>query len=102
MFWRAYAKMWAKGHREPGQRSACRASRAEANAYGKADPLAGIGSGLSTVEFGARLRYEITRQFAPYFGVEHDRAFGNTADLRRNAGHDAGDTRVVAGVRVWF
>jgi len=76
--------------------------RAEANAYGKADPLAGIGSGLSTVEFGARLRYEITRQFAPYFGVEHDRAFGNTADLRRNAGHDAGDTRVVAGVRVWF
>ena len=76
--------------------------RAEANAYGKADPLAGIGSGLSTVEFGARLRYEITRQFAPYFGVEHDRAFGNTADLRRNAGHDAGDTRVVAGVRAWF
>jgi copper resistance protein B len=76
--------------------------RAEANAYGKADPLAGIGSGLSTVEFGARLRYEITRQFAPYFGVEHDRAFGNTADLRRNAGHGAGDTRVVAGVRVWF
>ena len=76
--------------------------RAEANAYGKADPLAGIGSGLSTVEFGARLRYEITRQFAPYFGVEHDRAFGNTADLRRNAGHDAGETRVVAGVRVWF
>ena len=76
--------------------------RAEANAYGKADPLAGIGSGLSTVEFGARLRYEITRQFAPYFGIEHDRAFGNTADLRRNAGHDAGDTRVVAGVRVWF
>ena len=76
--------------------------RAEANAYGKADPLAGIGSGLSTVELGARLRYEVTRQFAPYIGVEHDRAFGNTADLRRNAGHDAGDTRVVAGLRVWF
>ena len=54
------------------------------------------------LEAGARLRYEITRQFAPYFGIEHDRAFGNTADLRRNAGHDAGDTRVVAGVRVWF
>ena len=76
--------------------------RAEANAYGKADPLADIGSGLATVEFGARLRYEVTRQFAPYIGIEHDRAFGNTADLRRNAGHGAGDTRVVAGVRVWF
>lgn len=76
--------------------------RAEANAHGKDDPLAGIGAGLSTVELGARLRYEITRQFAPYIGIEHDRAFGNTADLRRTSGHGAGDTRVVAGVRVWF
>ena len=76
--------------------------RAEANAHGKDDPLAGIGAGLSTVEAGARLRYEITRQFAPYIGIEYDRAFGNTADLRRNAGHGAADTRVVAGVRVWF
>ena len=76
--------------------------RAEANAHGKSDPLAGIGSGLSTVEFGARLRFEVTRQFAPYIGIEHDRAFGNTADFRRNAGHGEADTRVVAGVRVWF
>ena len=76
--------------------------RAEANAHGKDDPLAGIGAGLSTVEAGARLRYEITRQFAPYIGIEHDRAYGNTADLRRASGHGAADTRVVAGVRVWF
>lgn len=76
--------------------------RAEANAHGKDDPLAGIGAGLSTLEAGARLRYEITRQFAPYIGIEHGRAFGNTADLRRDAGHDAADTRLVAGVRVWF
>lgn len=76
--------------------------RAEANAYGKDDPLVGIGAGLSTVEFGARLRYEVTRQFAPYIGIEHDRAFGNTADMRRSSGNGAGDTRLVAGVRVWF
>ena len=76
--------------------------RAEANAYGKADPLAGIGSGLSTVELGARLRYEVTRQFAPYIGIAHNRAFGNTTDLRRASGHDVGDTRIVAGVRIWF
>ena len=76
--------------------------RAEANAYGKSDPLAGIGSGLSTLEAGLRLRYEVTRQFAPYIGIEHERAFGNTADLRRAGGHGAGDTRVVAGVRLWF
>ena len=76
--------------------------RAEANAYGKADPLAGIGSGLSTLEAGLRLRYEVTRQFAPYVGIQHERALGNTADLRRAGGHGASDTRVVAGVRVWF
>ncbi|MES2858634.1 MAG: copper resistance protein B [Pseudomonadota bacterium] len=77
--------------------------RAEANAHGKDDPLAMVGAGLSTVEAGARLRYEITRQFAPYIGFEYGRAFGTTADMRRAAGHDAGgDTRVVAGVRVWF
>jgi len=76
--------------------------RAEANAHGKNDPMAGVGAGLSTIEAGARLRYEITRQFAPYIGIEHECAFGNTADFRRNAGHGAGDTRIVAGVRVWF
>lgn len=76
--------------------------RAEANAYGKSDPLAGIGSGLSTMEAGVRLRYEITRQFAPYIGIQHERAIGTTADLRRAAGHGATDTRVVAGVRLWF
>jgi len=75
---------------------------AEAEVWGKDDPRRGIGSGLGTVEAGLRLRYEITRQFAPYIGVTRERAFGGTADLRRAAGHDVDDTRVVAGVRFWF
>ena len=74
----------------------------EANLYGKPDPARGLGSGLSTVEAGARLRYEITRRFAPYVGVEVERAFGGTADARRADGFDATDTRVVAGIRFWF
>lgn len=28
--------------------------------------------------------------------------FGETADLARAAGEDKGETRTVAGVRVWF
>jgi copper resistance protein B len=76
--------------------------RAEASLHGKDDPVLGIGSGLGSVEAGLRLRYEITRQFAPYLGIEHGRAFGNTADLRRAAGHDESETRMVAGVRLWF
>ncbi len=75
---------------------------AEAEAYGKDDPGRGIGSGLSKVEAGLRLRYEFTRRFAPYIGVVHERAFGGTADLRRDEGGDIKDTRVIAGVRIWF
>ncbi len=74
----------------------------EVNLFGKDDPRRGIGSGLSTVEAGLRLRYEITRQFAPYVGLVRERAFGRTADLRRDAGNDTNDTRLVAGVRIWF
>ena len=76
--------------------------RAEADLQGQADPVLRRGAGLSAVEAGLRLRYEVTRQFAPYVGIEHERLFGDTADLHRADGEAARDTRVVAGVRVWF
>lgn len=74
----------------------------EVDFYGRDDERRGIGSGLSTAEAGLRLRYEISRRFAPYVGIVHERAFGRTADFRRAEGEDAIDTRVVAGFRVWF
>jgi len=75
---------------------------AEAELYGKSDASRGIGSGLSTVELGLRLRYEFTRRFAPYIGIVWERAFGDTADFRREDNGDIDDTRIVAGVRIWF
>ena len=39
---------------------------------------------------------------APYIGVVHERAFGRTADFRRDEGEDINDTRLVAGIRIWF
>lgn len=74
----------------------------ETQFYGKSDASRGFGSGLATAEMGLRLRYEVRRQVAPYVGVVHERAFGKTADMRRAAAQDVGDTRVVAGVRIWF
>lgn len=74
----------------------------EARFSAKDEPEYGNGSGLNTIEAGIRLRYEINRRFAPYVGVVHERAFGDTADYHRAAGEDVRDTRVVAGVRVWF
>jgi len=74
----------------------------EAEVWGQDDPERGIGSGLSTLEAGFRLRYEFHRQFAPYIGVVWERAYGGTADYRREQRDDIEDTRVVAGVRIWF
>jgi copper resistance protein B len=74
----------------------------EANVYGKSDPARQLGSGLSDLEIGLRLRYEVRRQFAPYVGVVWSRNFGETADLVREAGGSASDVQFVAGVRAWF
>lgn len=65
-------------------------------------PELGIGSGLSTAEAGLRLRYEFVPEFAPYVGVQYERAFGDTADFRRVAGEDVGGWSLRLGVRAWF
>ncbi|MGE7955268.1 copper resistance protein B [Pseudomonas sp. NPDC089530] len=75
---------------------------AEVNLYGKNDPQRGIGSGLSDLEAGLRLRYELHRQFAPYVGVTWNRSYGKTADYAREEGEDNSEARLVLGVRLWF
>lgn len=74
----------------------------EAELFGKNDPARHIGAGLSTAEAGLRLRYEFTRQFAPYIGLVHEHAFGDTADYRRRHFEKADETRLVVGLRTWF
>ena len=74
----------------------------EVNFYGKNDKGLGIGSGLSDVEAGLRLRYEVRREFAPYIGVNWNKSFGNTADFARDEGQDTDDLQWVIGLRAWF
>ncbi len=74
----------------------------ELDLYGKDDPETRVGSGLSQAEAGLRLRYELRRELAPYLGVVWQRRFGDTADFARAAGDGDRDTRLVAGIRVWF
>jgi copper resistance protein B len=74
----------------------------EVNVYGKEDPSNGIGAGISDLQIGARLRYEIRRNFAPYVGVEWTRTFGDTADFARAEGQRVDDVHFVAGVHAWF
>jgi copper resistance protein B len=61
-----------------------------------------IGSGLSSVEAGLRLRYEFRKEFAPYVGVEWTRALGDTADYIEVRGGDPEGTRFVVGLKAWF
>jgi copper resistance protein B len=65
-------------------------------------PERGLGAGLSSVEAGLRLRYEITRQFAPYVGVQWEQALGKTRRMARAAGDDASEVAVLLGLRAWF
>jgi len=74
----------------------------EATFQGRGDAARGVGSGLSSVEAGLRLRYEVDRRFAPYIGLAHERAFGDSAAARRASGHSGRDTHLVIGARIWF
>jgi copper resistance protein B len=74
----------------------------EAELFGKDDPARGIGAGLSTMDVGLRLRYEIRRELAPYAGVTWHRTFFGTADQAEAAGQPAGGARAVVGLRFWL
>jgi copper resistance protein B len=76
--------------------------RVELNAYGKADRSRGIGSGVSDLDLGLRLRYELRREVAPYLGLSWVNRFGSTASIARANGEDAHELQVLAGLRVWY
>lgn len=61
-----------------------------------------IASGFTDVELGARLRYEIRRNFAPYIGVEWEGALGDTRDLIEANGGDPDVTHFVVGLHAFF
>ena len=76
--------------------------RIEANLSFQDIPAIGIGSGLSDLEAGLRLRYEVVQEFAPYIGVEWRKQTGDTARFARFAGEDPDSFSLVAGLRIWF
>ncbi|MFB6347771.1 MAG: copper resistance protein B [bacterium] len=65
-------------------------------------PEYGIGDGFTGAELGARLRYELSRKFAPYVGVSWETDLGETADITRRNGGDEDAFFFVTGVRFWY
>ena len=74
---------------------------AEVNFYSKSDPARLISSGVSDLDTGLRLRYEITRKFAPYIGVAYERRFAARSRLAA-AGETPDQLRFAVGLRSWF
>lgn len=72
------------------------------NLYSEDDEKVGIGSGLSDMELGLWLPYEIRREFAPYIGINWSKSFGQTADYTEEEGEDTSDVQFVLGFRSWF
>jgi copper resistance protein B len=76
--------------------------RIELNLAAQDVPENRIGAGLTDAELGLRLRYELSRKFAPYVGVSYEAKTGRTADYARADGKKATQTSLVAGVHFWF
>lgn len=74
----------------------------EFNIHGQNNIELGVGSGLSDVQLGLRLRYDLTRKFSPYIGIQWSEMFGNSADFARRAGEQRSDSQFVVGVKFWL
>ncbi len=74
----------------------------EINWFSDDDDELGIGAGFADFEAGIRLRYEISREFATYIGINHERLLGDTRDMARADDEGSSETQLVAGLRFWF
>ena len=76
--------------------------RGEINFSAQRIPELGSGAGVTDIELGMRLRYEVRREFAPYVGVEWVSKVGDSARFARTAGESPSFVYVAAGIRAWF
>jgi len=76
--------------------------QAEINVAANSDPQARLASGFTRLETGLRLRYEITREFAPYIGVSYESVLGDTRRIYKRNNEDSEILSGVAGIRLFF
>jgi copper resistance protein B len=74
----------------------------EINAGANSDRQSHLGSGFTRLETGLRLRYEITREVAPYIGIQYERVLGETANIYKISSEQREFLSGVVGVRLFF
>ena len=60
------------------------------------------GAGVSPLDAGLRLRYEIRRELAPYLGLAWLQRWGESAQSPRGTGAAGGQLQWLLGVRFWY
>ena len=73
----------------------------EMNFYSKPDPARGLGTGLTDLDTGIRLRYEVRRKLAPYAGFAYTAQYGSTALYSHRSADSVSNPRFIFGIRVW-
>ncbi|HEY5101359.1 MAG TPA: copper resistance protein B [Steroidobacteraceae bacterium] len=74
----------------------------ELNLYGRAGPERDMDSGVSDLEVGLRLRYEVRREFAPYAGVVWVKRRTASAEVMSLSAAATDEVRIAVGVRIWL
>jgi copper resistance protein B len=72
----------------------------ELNLYSREDTRRALGDGVSDLDTGLRLRYEIRREFAPYIGVTYESRYADSARFARLQRQPIELLRFVAGARL--
>jgi len=73
----------------------------EINLYTRADAAREVGTGLSELDAGLRVRYELVRKVAPYLGVTYQRDVAPSANHTPD-GDRGGGWRLALGLRAWL
>jgi len=74
----------------------------EVNIFANDVPEQQVGSGISNVDTGVKLRYEVRRKFAPYIDFNYIGLFGETKSIGEANMTDANDFTVRVGIRLWL
>lgn len=70
--------------------------------HGRDDVATATGSGLTRLEAGWRLGFEVTPRLVPYAGVQWEKSYARTARYRRETGLRQEGGSLVLGVRFWL